>query len=379
MRTERTRQWTQGALIAGLAVGCALVLRPFFPALLFSAVIAVSTWPGYRWLRWRLGRRASLGAALMCVLVTAILIVPATLVVTSFSDALVWLLGVLEEWSRSPPAQPPGWAAGLPLLGDALGQWWAQWVAGDGHLMRILSASAGPAGKVALASGRVLAAGLLQVTMSIVLLWFLYTRGESLGAWTMEQTRQLGGEFGCDLLLKARESVVGVMISVIGTALAQASVAIVGFTVAGVPNPILLGALTFVLSMVPIGPPLLWGGAALWLFRNQHEGWALFMAVYGLLGISSIDNVLKPFLISRSTHLPFAITLMGAVGGVFAFGVMGVFLGPVFLALAITLARALPGPLHEEALGDLPPSNDSRPSSSTHARPAARSGTGSGR
>jgi predicted PurR-regulated permease PerM len=97
----------------------------------------------------------------------------------------------------------------------------------------------------------------------------------------------------------------------------------------------LLGALTFALSIVPVGPPLIWGGASIWLFEQAQTGWSLFMLVYGVAGISSIDNVLKPILISRSSRLPFAATLIGVIGGVIAFGVPGVFLGPILLALAI--------------------------------------------
>jgi predicted PurR-regulated permease PerM len=124
---------------------------------------------------------------------------------------------------------------------------------------------------------------------------------------------------------------------VVGAALAQASVATFGFYIAGIPNPMLLGALTFALSIVPVGPPLIWSGAALWLFEQSQTGWAVFMVIYGIFVISTIDNLLKPLLISRYSSLPFVLTLIGVIGGVVAFGVTGVILGPVALALALEL------------------------------------------
>jgi predicted PurR-regulated permease PerM len=107
-----------------------------------------------------------------------------------------------------------------------------------------------------------------------------------------------------------------------------------------VPNAFVLGAATFFLSMVPVGPPLIWGGAALWLAERGETGWAVFMVLYGLLVISSIDNFVKPYLISRGSSLSFALVFLGVLGGVLAFGLIGLFLGPVLLAVAMILLKS---------------------------------------
>ena len=96
----------------------------------------------------------------------------------------------------------------------------------------------------------------------------------------------------------------GVVNGIFGTALAQAAVATAGFMIAGVPGALALGAATFLLSLVPVGPPLVWGGATLWLMGQGQLGWGVFMLLWGLFGISSIDNIVKPYLISRSAALP---------------------------------------------------------------------------
>ena len=100
---------------------------------------------------------------------------------------------------------------------------------------------------------------------------------------------------------------------------------------------LLLGLATFSLSVVPVGPPLIWGGAALWLFQQGQTGWAVFVAAWGLLLVSTVDNVLKPFIISRGANMPFAVVFLGVLGGVLAFGVIGVFLGPTLLAVGYRL------------------------------------------
>jgi len=128
-----------------------------------------------------------------------------------------------------------------------------------------------------------------------------------------------------------------VMLGIFGTALAQAGVALVGFLIAGTPVPLLLAAMTFFLSVIPLGPPLVWGGAALWLYGHGDQGWAIFLALYGLLAISSVDNVVKPILISHSSNLPLLLIVLGVLGGAIAFGFVGIFLGPTLLAVGLTL------------------------------------------
>jgi predicted PurR-regulated permease PerM len=130
----------------------------------------------------------------------------------------------------------------------------------------------------------------------------------------------------------------GVMYGLLGTALAQAAVA-VGFLIAGVPAVALLSVATFLFSLIPVGPPLIWGGATIWLFNQGSTGWAIFMLVWGMFVISGVDNVVKPMLISRGSSLPFILVLLGVMGGVLAFGFVGLFIGPTLLAVGLGLLR----------------------------------------
>lgn len=331
------RQVAQFVVVAMLAVGCWLVLRPFFSALLFAAVIAVSTWPSYKWLRTRFGGRRSLASVVCCLLVVLAMVGPAALLTVSLVDGVAALLDLASDLfaSGAPPA--PAWLREMPW-GERFAVYWDQAALRMLEIDVLLERIAEPARDFAFVTGRALGTGLLQVIIAVFLLFFLYRDGDELAAHLRLAAHSLGGRTGTALLRTAQNTVLGVMLGLVGTALAQAMVATLGFAIAGVPVPFLLGAATFVASMVPIGPPMIWGGAAVWLFAQGDVGWAVFMALYGFFGISSVDNVIKPFLISRTSHLPFALSLLGVAGGVIAFGVMGLFLGPTLLALAISLS-----------------------------------------
>jgi predicted PurR-regulated permease PerM len=129
-----------------------------------------------------------------------------------------------------------------------------------------------------------------------------------------------------------------VVYGILGTALAQAVMAGIGFAIAGVPGAAMLTLLTFFLSVVPVGPPLIWIPAALWLFYQGASGWGIFMLIWGM-GVSSLDNVVKPWLISQGSDMPFLLIFLGCIGGALAFGFIGVFLGPTLLAVGYRLVQ----------------------------------------
>jgi len=172
-----------------------------------------------------------------------------------------------------------------------------------------------------------------QLASGGLAVFFLYRRGRAISSALYTGARKLGGDLGEEMLDKARGTVLGVMLGIVGTAVAQGTVAMLGFFIAGVPGAILLGFATFFLSMIPIGPPLIWGGAAAWLYAHDQTAWAVFMVIYGLFVISSIDNFLKPVLIARGAGISILLIGLGVLGGVLVFGFIGIFLGPVLLAI----------------------------------------------
>jgi predicted PurR-regulated permease PerM len=148
---------------------------------------------------------------------------------------------------------------------------------------------------------------------------------------------RLAGGRGAHLMEVAGDTVRGVVYGLLGTALVQALMAGLGFWIAGVPGAVLLGMLTFFVAVIPFGPPIVWLPAAFWLFAQGSTGWGVFMLIWGAAGISSVDNFLRPYLISQGSKMPFALVFCGVIGGALAFGVVGVFLGPTLLAVGFRL------------------------------------------
>lgn len=329
----------QIAFIGLLVVGCWLVLAPFFTAIVFTAVVGVSTWPVYEWLQHRLRDRPLLTSLIASTAVMLLAVAPLGLLLMSLADGLRLLAGLLEPLADQIPAVPPVWLGKVPLIGSELARWWVEATSGKAPLADLLVQAAGPARNFALAGGRQAGNALLQVVLMIFLLFFIYRHGTRVAHYTRLAAERAGGAYAGELLELARRSIVGVMFGIVGAGLAQAMVATLGYAIVGLPRPFLFGALTFVLSLVAFGPPLLWGGIAIWLLRDGQAGWAVFMVLYGFFAISSVDNLLKPLIISRANRMPFAWTLMGVIGGLFAFGITGVFLGPALLAVTANLAR----------------------------------------
>jgi len=178
---------------------------------------------------------------------------------------------------------------------------------------------------------------LLELALALFVAFFFYRDGASLAARARDGLSRLLGESGPRLLSVAGNTVKSVVYGVLGTALVQAMLMLVGLLIAGVPNAVLLAFVTGITSPLPIGPPVVWLGAAAWLYATAGWGWAVFMLAWGLGLVSMADNVVRPLLISRGGTTPIVVTLLGILGGVIAFGFLGLFLGPTLLAVGYSL------------------------------------------
>jgi predicted PurR-regulated permease PerM len=178
--------------------------------------------------------------------------------------------------------------------------------------------------------------GVVEVALSVFLAFFIFRDGAAVADRLTAGVARIAGERGRHLLEVAGKTVRGVVYGIFGTAMVQGVMAGIGFLIAGVPGAALLGLLTFFLSPVPVGPPLVWIPAAIWLFSQGLTGWGIFMLVWGV-GVSSVDNFVKPWLISQGSAMPFILIFFGVIGGALAFGLIGVFLGPTLLAVVYRL------------------------------------------
>lgn len=360
MESIRFEQIARLTVIALLLIGAFLVIQPFLPAILFAIVICLSTWPAFDALRRRWGNRESLAAlvfvlGLLLVIALPIFLTAQSLVVNSGSvvDTL------REHFDNRANLSLPAFVVNLPLIGTSIDSYWQQLIASSEEIGTLARRMVDPARKALVVLGGAVFEGLLQVLIAIFVAFFLYRDGDRAGAMVRDGVARLAGdERGAALLGTAQSAVRGVVHGLIGTALAQAIVAGIGFLIAGVPGAFLLSALTFVLSLVPMGPVLIWGGAAAWLYAQDRTGWAIFMVIYGAAVISSVDNFVKPILMSRAGNLSMLLVVLGVFGGAIAFGVVGLFVGPVLLAVSWSLVNAWLGytdPPPEVVEDPLPP------------------------
>ena len=349
------------AVLVLLLIGCVAVLRPFFSAILWAAVLAFALWPANRRLvAWLRGRRW-LAAMLITLSIAAALVGPLTIAVANLADDATALLAAGRRWLEEglPPA--PHWLGSIPLLGPRAADYWndlaseltalareappqhdaatqplTSTLAETSRLRQTLRAVLLWTRSWILTFGLAIGSGVVQVILSLLVLYFLLRDGEAVAQRLAAMTVRVGGARGRQLLDVAGNTVRGVIYGILGTALAQGLMAGIGFLIAGVPGATLLGLLTFLLSVLPIGPPMVWIPVAAWLFHQGRIPWGIFMLLWGL-GVSSIDNVIKPWIISRGSRMPFLLIFFGVLGGVLTFGFIGVFIGPTLLAVAYRL------------------------------------------
>ncbi len=339
---------TQHALItrvAGLAalvllvLGAIVVLRPFIAAGMFAAVFVLATWPLYAMIRRLVRGSDSWAASILTVLVIVLVVLPFSWLVQNSIDRVPGWIAVARSWIVDGLPPPPHWLQKIPYGGAILEDYWRDFAADPGAL-RDLGKRLIEVGREPLViAGRVIGEGILQLALATFIGFFFYRDGEAIMRSVRAGVARMAGTMAEELIATVEGTVRGVVLGIVGTALAQGAIATIGFLIAGVPAPFLLGGLTALVSILPGGPVLVWLGATFWLLAQEQLGWAIFMAIWGTALVSSIDNVLRPLLISRGASLSFALVFVGVVGGIIAFGFVGIFIGPTLLALAWRLWR----------------------------------------
>lgn len=348
-------------LIAGLSgftvilIGCLIVMAPFFPAILLATILTLATWPAFSWLNKKLNNRTALAATLMTCVLAACFIFPLVIIGTSIGDNFGKVYDALQN-SIQNTDEAAKMLQSIPYAGAHLEHYWTQIAADKERLSHALQEYAGPTSQRLLSLGTSIGRGLLDITLGVLISYFFFRYGTHAAMRVRNLIEKFTGQRGQHILEVAKSTLIGVVYGILGTAVAQGTLAAFGFWMSHVPGATFLGLLTFFLSFIPMGPPILWIPAAFWLYTQGDTGWALFLAGWGLLVISSVDNFLKPYFISLGSDLPLLLVLLGVLGGVMAFGFIGIFLGPTFLALGqalfISWTASRPVEATDEALSD---------------------------
>ena len=337
---DLTRIVLSVVVIGGLIGATFWVLRPFLPAIVWATMVVVATWPALRVVQARLGGKRALAVTVMTLLMLTILAAPLTMAVVAIveraDDVVAWSRAVAH---RGIPA-PPEWIAGLPVVGTRLAAEWRHLASTPPEQLAayITPYLAGVVGWLIAQAGG-LGALLVQFLLTVAVSAMLYAQGEAAAAGILAFARRLGGDHGPRVILLSAGAIRAVALGIVVTALAQSAIGGVGLAVTGVPHPLLLTCLMVMLGVAQIGPGPVLIGAIIWLYVTSGAFWGTVMLVWALVTMS-LDNILRPILIKKGADLPLVLILAGVLGGLLAFGLVGLFVGPVILAVTYTLLAA---------------------------------------
>jgi predicted PurR-regulated permease PerM len=240
--------------------------------------------------------------------------------------------------TQLPPA--PEWLGKIPLIGDrAVITWEAFAIKGARELSMLAEPHVGTVTRWFVSEMGDFGLVFIQFLLTLVLAAVLYAEGENWGGWMLRFGRRLANERGEHAMVLAGQAIRSVAMGVVITALVQSILGGIGLAIAGVPFATVLTAIMFILCIAQLGPVLVLLPAVGWLFWSDSTGWGTFLLVWTVI-VGTMDNVLRPYLIRQGADLPMILILAGVIGGLLSFGLVGIFVGPVVLAVAYTLIDA---------------------------------------
>ncbi len=332
---------TLSVLFIGILITASLwVLRPFLPALIWATMIVVPTWGLMRAVQVRLWGKRSLAVVVMTLILLLTFVVPFLLAI----ETIVSHADTIIAWAKSLAAfdlpSAPAWVEGLPLVGAKAAAAWND----------LAARSAGEFGRLVAPYARQFAIrflaelgnfGLLtlQFLLTVVIAAILYATGERVLDRLHRFGKRLAGERGERAVRLAGQAIRGVALGIVVTAFVQALFGGVGLAIAGVPFAAVLTALMFLLGVIQIGAGPVMLVATIWMFWQGDYAWGIVLTVWTVI-VTSMDNILRPLLIRRGAGLPLLLIFAGVIGGLVAFGLVGIFIGPIVLAVSYTLFEA---------------------------------------
>jgi len=329
--------------IGGLIAATFWVLRPFLPALIWATMIVVATWPLMTAVQGRLGGRRGLAVAVMTAAMVVIVVAPIAVGIVVLVEHTPDMVGWSKSLAASVSTGPPAWVGDVPLVGKRLA---AEWQKIASTPPEDLAARVRPylvdVGRWVVGQVGSLGLLLVQLGLTVGISALLYAQGEAVATGVRAFARRLAGESGDEVVVLSGQAIRAVALGIVVTALVQSGIGGIGLAVTGVPYAVVLTAVMFLLAVAQIGAGPVLFGAVVWLYWRDETLWAVVMLGWSIVTVS-LDNVLRPILIKRGADLPLVLIFAGVLGGLFAFGIIGLFVGPVVLAVTYTLLVAWVG------------------------------------
>ncbi len=323
-----------------IAVGCIMVAWPFATAISVAAVIAIVSWPLFKRVRTSCGGSDFLASLVMVALLTVLIVIPIIGLSLVSAQQIPSLIETIRNWINS-GLNLPAEIHSIPLVGDWLYSELQTLLDSESDLITLAQNVFDPISKGLLKGAVALGDSVVQLVLMLFVVFFFYRDGDFISDRCLALLRRMSGNLALEVRTIIVNTTRSVVYGIVGSAACQGIVALIGFVICGVPHAAILSIAVFVFAPVPIGPPLIWGPAAIWLFYQGEVGFGIFLILWGLLAVASVDNFLKPVLISKQgAPLPMALIYLGVFGGIIAFGFMGIILGPVVLAVGMDMCKA---------------------------------------
>lgn len=328
-----------GIFLVGLVMAVYAVVRPFLVSVAWAAILAYISWPAYVFLNVWLRNRPNLAALIMTVLVALVLIVPVLgFIVLLQGEFMVGVHLAAERLARGDLQVPP-WLARLPWIGAEIQDWLARASADPAgiktQLQHLLASFRDEAFLLLGGAGK----NVVKLGFALLTLFFLYRDGER----ALAQLRQVLSEMIGPRIHSYFEAVGNttraVLYGIVLTALVQGLLAGLGYWAAGVHSPLAMAVFTATIALIPFGTPFVWGSLAAWLYLQGQYTEAIGLFLWGALVVSWVDNLVRPLVICGATRIPFVLVMFGVLGGLSTFGMIGLFLGPLILAVALAVWR----------------------------------------
>jgi predicted PurR-regulated permease PerM len=326
--------------IGGLIAASFWILRPFLPATIWATTIVVATWPLMRRIQASLWGRRSLAVIVMTLLLLFAFFVPLLIAIESIFENAEAISGWAKSLASVAIPPPPDWVRSVPLVGQKTAVAWQEFAAsGPAEIAARIAPYEAQATRWILGQLGGAGARVVEFLLTVIVAAILYSSGEDATASVRRFARRLAGVQGEAAVTLAGQAIRGVALGVVVTALVQSILGGIGLAIAGVPFAVMLTAIMFLISIVQIGPLPVLLICIGWLWWNDHTGWAIALLVWSVL-VDRINSVLLPILVKRGVDLSLVLVFIGVVGGLIAFGLIGIFVGPVVLAVSYKLLEA---------------------------------------
>ena len=326
--------------VAGLIAATVWILWPFLPATIWATTLVVTTWPLMLRVQRQLWHRRWLAVIVMTAALLLVFVAPFWLAITTITQNFDRIASWVTALSSFKLPEPPLWLGDIPLFGDQIIALWERLQAsGISDLLGKAAPYAGSAAGWFVGALGGVGIVLVQVVLTVAIAAVMYAGGEQAAAAVQLFGHRLAGERGRQSVLLAGHAIRGVALGVVVTAVLQSILGGIGLAIAGVPFATVLTAVMFMMCIAQLGPGLVLIPAVVWQYWTAGPGWGTFLLVWSIIVIS-LDNIVRPMLIRKGAQLPMILLLAGVIGGLIAFGLVGIFLGPVVLAVAYTLLQA---------------------------------------